>query len=347
MAVTHAHMSQYEREQWAALTAHWDKRSRARELPHWMQGAGAGANATARRAADLASSGAHKMTRVVPTQVREQAAKAGGMVVDRALEPTIRAVLALMDFTNDLVREYQDPEVALKIANNRGYEVEALSDLRRRDLSDCDALLRRHALKWRGIGTLEGAGTGALALIPVPGVGAGAAIMADVVVVQALSTAICTRVAFMYGYDATSIAEQDLMDRIVRKSLFSQAAKAKPLTDVNKAAVALAGRQRWSDALRNNHRIVAALEKLMRASSGKAVGVRQVAKTLPGVSVVLSAGINSHVLAKVAKDAQRVYQTRFLVDKYGLPSPVALSFERVESEGDGSGRDLFDDEASA
>lgn len=212
MAVTHAHMSQYEREQWTALCAHWDKRSKTRELPQWVHETGAGVGATARRTAEIASSGAQKVTRVVPASVRRQVVKAGGMVVDKALEPTARAVLALLEFTNDLVREYQDPQIALKIANDRGYEVESLGDLRRRDLSDCDALLSRHALKWRGIGTLEGAGTGALALIPVPGVGAGAAIMADVIVVQALSTAICTRVAFMYGYDATTIAERDFMD---------------------------------------------------------------------------------------------------------------------------------------
>lgn len=59
-------------------------------------------------------------------------------------------------------------------------------------------------------------------------------------------------------------------------------------------------------------------------TTGQAVKVRHVAKVLPFISVVISAGGNAHVLGHVAKDAERFSQTRFLCDKYGLPLPAPL-----------------------
>jgi hypothetical protein len=55
------------------------------------------------------------------------------------------------------------------------------------------------------------------------------------------------------------------------------------------------------------------------------VPVKNVAKVVPVVGILIGAGMNSAVLGRVAADAQRYCQTQFLCDKYGLPLPAALA----------------------
>jgi hypothetical protein len=101
----------------------------------------------------------------------------------------------------------------------------------------------------------------------------------------------------------------------------------KPLREAARAADAIRGRVRWSDKLRADHRLLAALEKLMQqlGTDGSKVPVQRVAKAVPFVGVLIGAGMNSAILGNVAADAQRYCQTRFLCDKYGLPLPAVLA----------------------
>lgn len=55
-----------------------------------------------------------------------------------------------------------------------------------------------------------------------------------------------------------------LSRRLVRRSFIAQAAKVEPLRDAARAANAIKDRVRWSDKLRADHRLIAALEKLMQ-----------------------------------------------------------------------------------
>jgi hypothetical protein len=98
----------------------------------------------------------------------------------------------------------------------------------------------------------------------------------------------------------------------------------------NASPDAVKGRIRWSDKLRQDHRLLAALEKLMQqlGPAGSRVPVKNVAKVVPFVGVLIGAGMNSAVLGNVAADARRYCQTRFLCDKYGLPLPAALATDR-------------------
>ncbi|WP_333774784.1 hypothetical protein [Streptomyces sp. IBSBF 3136] len=62
--------------------------------------------------------------------------------------------------------------------------------------------------------------------------------------------------------------------------------------------------------------------------TGSRVPVGTVAKAVPFVGVFIGAGVNSAVLGRVAADAQRYCQTRFLCDKYGMPLPTAPATDR-------------------
>ena len=113
----------------------------------------------------------------------------------------------------------------------------------------------------------------------------------------------------------------------MRRSFVAQAAKVEPLREAARAAGAVKGRVNWSAKLRADNRLLAALEKLLQqlGPPGARVPVKNVAKVVPVVGVLIGAGVNSAVLGGVAADARRYCQTRFLCEKYGLPLPAALA----------------------
>jgi hypothetical protein len=165
---------------------------------------------------------------------------------------------------------------------------------------------------------------GALAMGPIAGTAV--ALTADVVVIHVLSVSIASRIAYSYGYDARDPAESEFIESLVRRSFMSQAAKARPMRDTARAWNAAKQRVHWSPKLRNDHRLLVAIEKLMQQAGpvGGRVSIGSVAKVVPYVGVLIGAGVNATVLGSVAADAQRYCQTRFLCEKHGLPLPSAL-----------------------
>lgn len=152
------------------------------------------------------------------------------------------------------------------------------------------------------------------------------AITADVVLMQILATAIATRVCYAYGFDAKDPELQHVVRRMVSRSFGEQVPKAATARSANLAAQAAKGRQNWSRKLRSDHRILAALEKLMKQWNGvPSVSVSRAAKGLPVIAVVTSTGTNAFVIGDVAKQARYYAQTLFLAEKYGLPLPATLA----------------------
>lgn len=327
-------MSAYEAEVWARLLAHWEGRANRRGLPNWLNDAGEKASGVAARAAGAVG-------KRVPDAVRDRAEKAGEVLGDKVLGPTVKAGVSLLDLVNDWSAELNDPNTVVKIANKKGLEINEISELRAHDLKACDRLLTRNTLKWRSFGALEGGGMGALALVPVAGLPA--ALTADFLVIQVLSTAIASRIAYSYGFDAKDPAEAEFIRRLVNRSFLAQAGKSAPMHQVANAAAAAKGRVNWSEKLLNDQKLLAALKKLMENAGANApkASVGNVAKGLPYIGVVIGAGTNSAVLGAVAADAQRYCQTRFLSEKYGLPLPEALGGVATEDE------DILDEETAS
>lgn len=313
-------MSAYEEQVWDTLNKHWQHRNNRRGLPNW-------ASTALNRTGEVAVEAASRVTDAVPEVVKEPIRRAGDAVANTAMRPAIKAVAALLDLVNDWALELNDPKGVEKLARKRGFEINSFTELRQQDLKVCDRLLRHNTLTWHTFGVLEGGTMGLLAMVPVAGTLA--AITADIVVIQVLSTAIATRIAYSYGYDAKDPREQIFIQRLVRRSFMAQATKVEPLREAARAADAIKGRIRWSDKLRQDHRLLAALEKLMQqgGKAGSKVRVQDVAKAVPYVGIIIGAGTNSVILGNVAADAQRYCQTRFLCDKYGLPLPAALAID--------------------
>lgn len=330
-------MSPYEQKAWASLVQHWGKRGDRRGMPQWVSTA-------IDRSAKATSTATGKAVQAVPEGVKKPIRRAGSAVTDAALKPALEGAVAMLDLVNNWALELNDPNAVVKLARKRDIEVDDFTGLRTQDLKSCDRLLSTNTLQWRTAGAAEGAAMGALALVPIAGLPA--AITADIVVIQVLSTAIAARVAYSYGFDAKDPEEQAFIQRLVRRSFLAQASKAAPLREVNHAMHAVKGRVNWSAKLRADNRLLAALEKVMKhlGPSGAHVSVQSVAKFVPVIGIVIGAGVNSTVLGNVAEDAKRYCQTRFLSEKYGLPLPAALVLDPEDEQTEG---EHSEDEQSA
>ncbi|TDC59423.1 hypothetical protein E1258_17990 [Micromonospora sp. KC207] len=314
-------MSAYEGQVWDRLNEHWQRRNNRRGLPNW-------ASAALDCSSEVARNAAIRATRAVPEAIKEPVRRGGDAVASMALRPAAEGAVALLELVNAWALELNDPKGVEKVARKRGLELGSFAELQQQDLKVCDRLLTRNTLRWRTAGAVEGGAMGLLAMVPVAGIPA--AMTADILVIQVLSASIASRIAYSYGYDAKDPSEQLFIERLVHRSFMAQAVKVGPLRETARAANAIKGRVRWSVKLRADHRLVAALEKLLLrvGPAGARVPVQNVAKAVPLVGVLIGAGMNSAVLGSVAADAQRYCQTRFLCDKYGLPMPAALATER-------------------
>ena len=309
-------MSRYESDRWRELTEHWDGRANRRGLPNWISDA-------AETTADTLGKAADGVANRVPKPVVRSAEKAATFAVEQAARPTVEAVLRVLELIDEWVMELTNPAAVVKIANKKGIDISDFTELSGRDLKDCDRLLNRSTLQWSTTGALEGAGMGALSLVPVAGIPA--SLMLDTVVVQALSTAIAARIAYSYGFDARDPVEQEFIQQLVKRAFVAQTAKVKPLVDAGRAFEAGRGRIKWSPKLREDHRLMAALEKIMKRWYPKGfVPVKDVTRVLPGISILVGATSNSWLLGHVAHDSRRFCATRFLCEKYELDFPSAL-----------------------
>jgi len=326
-------MSAYEQKVWDGLNVFWERRDNARGLPNWMSDALEKGGSAVRTTTD-------RVVDAVPEAVKKPIRQASDAATDVAIRPTIEAAAALLDLVNDWAIELNDPRTVEKLARKRGFDVERFTDLRQQDIKDCDRLLTLNTLTWRSIGAAEGGAMGALALVPVAGLPL--ALTADLIVVQVLSAAIASRIAYSYGFDARDPEEQEFIRRMVQRAFVAQAAKAGPVRNVARASFAVKDRVRWSKKIRTDHRLLAALEKLMKHAgpAGGQASVQSVAKVVPFVGVVLGAGVNSATLGRLAEDAKRYCQTRFLSEKYGLPLPAALLDHSVSTTEEDDAGDL-------
>jgi len=275
-------MSRYERKRWDELQAHWEKKAEGRKavLPPR-------ARAALDTTVETTKSTASKAGKAVAARTPETVKDVADAAIDAALVPTVHNVVQLLELLNDWVVELTDPEAVLKYHRDKGREVEMLDDLRRLDLEELEELTNGMALKWGTIGVGQGASFGALAMIPVPVLGSVLAIGLDMIAMQALTGAIATRICYAYGYDAADPEVRHIIDRMVGRAYKNQVVKAGSVKKASAAFDATKGRVKWSQKLRDDHRLMAAVEKLLkRAGDGKHVPVKNARMGMPVVSVL-------------------------------------------------------------
>lgn len=245
------------------------------------------------------------------------------LITDAALVAAAKRAVHLLELVTDWTIELMGPKQVLKHHRSAGRDVESLTDLKALDLKDHDDYTRRMALKWRTGGAIGGGVMGTLAIVPYAG--GLAAITLDMVAVHVLSTAIATQICYAYGFDVTDDQMRHMVDRMVVRAYKAQAPKTVTVRKANAAFAAGKGRVRWSKKLRDDHRLMSAVEKLMKQlANGRSVPVEKVTKAIPVVAIFAGAVTNAYVLGDVARQARLYAQTLFLAEKYGLSLPSNL-----------------------
>lgn len=310
-------MTPYDAQRWAELQKHWAKKAERRQLlpPKAREALGkAGGNVKT-----ATSKAGDAVSNATPTLVKDNLEK----VADAALIPAAKSAVHLLELVTDWTTELMDPEKVLEHHRIAGRSVTSLEELKALDMEHLDDYTRTMALKWRTAGAVQGGAMGTLAMVPFAG--GVAAIGLDLLVMHVLSTALATRVAYSYGYDVTTDEMRHHVDRMVQRAYRNQAAKVGTAHQASAAFNAAKDRVRWSEKLRNDHKLMAAVEKLMKkVGGGKAVPVGNVAKAMPVIAIVAGAGTNAHVLGDVVHQARLYSQTLYLADKYGLDLPGNL-----------------------
>lgn len=310
-------MSPYEERRWAELQQHWSRKAEGRQiLPPKARSALDTAGAKTK---DVVLKAGRVISNATPEPVKDRLE----LVTDSALVAAVKGAVHLLELVTDWTIDLMDPEQVLKHHQSAGRAVESLAELKTFDLKDLDDYTRRMARKWRTGGALEGGAMGMLAIVPYAG--GVAAVTLDMVVVHVLSNAIATRICYAYGFDATDEQTSRMVDRMVVRSYKEQAVKVETVIQANAAFAAGRGRVKWSQKLGDDHRLMAAVEKLMKQfANGRAVPVEKVTKAMPVIAIFAGAGTNAYVLGDVAHQARLYAQTLFLAEKYGLPLPANL-----------------------
>lgn len=310
-------MSPYEERRWADLQQHWAKKAERRQL--LPPKARAALGEAGDQVKDAARKAGKAVSNVTPPVIKDGIER----VTDAALIPVVQGAVHLLELVTDWTTELMDPEKVLEHHRAAGRDVAKLEDLKELDLKHLDDFTRTMALKWRTSGALQGGAMGVLAMVPFAG--GLAAITLDMVAMHVLSTAVATRVCYAYGFDVTDDEMRHLVDRMVMRAYRNQAPKAETARKAGAAFNAAKDRVKWSQKLRDDHKLMAAVEKLMKQSAnGRAVPVDKVTKAMPVVAVVTGAGTNAYVLGDVVHQARLYAQTLYLAEKYGLPLPENL-----------------------
>lgn len=325
-------MSLYEQKRWRELQEHWEKKAEGRKALLPLK-ARAALDTTVQATKDKAS----HVGKAVAHRTPEKVKGAAGIAVGAALVPAVHNVVQMLELLNDWVVELTNPETVLRYHREKGREVESLADLRKLDLEHLEELTDRMSLRWRTIGAGEGALLGSLAMIPVPVLGSAAAIGLDMIAMQALTGAIATRICYSYGLNAKDPAMKHVIDRMVGRAYKNQAVKVRSVKNAASAFDAAKGRVNWSQKLREDHRLMAAVEKLLKqASDGQRVPIKNARMGMPLIAVLAGAATNQHVLGDTVKQARHYGATVLLAEKHclELPSNLRRGIDGVEAEKD-------------
>ena len=134
-------MSPYERQMWASLNEHWQRRNNPRGLPDW-------ASTALERTGGVARNAVSRASEAVPEAVMQPLRRAGDAVAGMALRPAVEAAAAMLELVNAWALDLNDPRGVEKFARKRGLELDSFTELRQQDLKVCDRLLTRNTLKW-------------------------------------------------------------------------------------------------------------------------------------------------------------------------------------------------------
>lgn len=212
--------------------------------------------------------------------------------------------------------------------NKRGHDVESLSDLRRLDLQQIDAVRRRRA-SWYypAAAALSGAGAGLvicggqLAIAVSAGAAAApsggaivGAVTADAAVVLGLASRCVGQVSLFYGYDPEEPAEKLFVMSVINAGTATSAtAKTAAMADISRLTQALLRGKTWEVL---NEAVVAKVSLQFAKAFGVRLTKKGLGKVVPAVGILVGGTLNWSTLEGIVDAADMAYRRRFLLEKY-------------------------------
>ncbi|WP_107408298.1 EcsC family protein [Streptomyces atratus] len=210
----------------------------------------------------------------------------------------------------------------------RGHDIASLSDLRRLDLEQIDAV-RGRAASWYypAAAALSGAGAGLvisggqLAVAASAGAAAapsGGAIVgaftADAAVVLGLASRSVGQISLLYGYDPEEPAEKLFVMSVVNAGTATSAtAKSAAMADISRLTQALVRGKAW-DVL--NEAVVAKVSTRFAKAFGFRLTKKGLGKAVPAFGILVGGTLNWTTLEAIVDAADTAYRRRFLLEKY-------------------------------
>jgi hypothetical protein len=210
----------------------------------------------------------------------------------------------------------------------RGHDVASLSDLRRLDLEQIDAVRGRAASWYYPAGAaLSGAGAafvisgGQIAIAVSAGAAAApsggaivGALAGDAAVVLGLASRSVGQISLLYGYDPEEPAEKIFVMSVVNAGTATSAtAKTAAMSDVSRLTQALFRGKTW-DLL--NETVVARVSTRFATKFGYNLTKKGLGKAVPAIGVLVGFTLNWTTLETIVDTADLAYRRRFLLEKY-------------------------------
>lgn len=322
--------SEYERQAWENL----DER-RSRPL------SGAFRMASEKTAEGVASAWT-KATEVVDAQPRLSAARGKiaeggrkvatsasrlvGKVPDGVKDWSGRAAEGTSTMANRVARVGLTADGAVKKYVKAGCDITTLSDVRKLDLQVIDRVRGRNLdLAYAAAAAASGAGTATLLTGGVIAAGGGVtaapamttiagAMVVDVAAVLGITSRAVGHVSLLHGYDPEDPVEKLVVAAVINLgSAATASARGLALRDLSRLTQGLYRGASWAKL--NESVISRALAKFAEEFGGRFTK-KTLAKVVPGLGIVLSAGMNWALVEGLVDEAIVAYRRRLLLEKY-------------------------------
>lgn len=265
------------------------------------------------KGADAVRSGARKTADALP----EGMADWGGSAFDSATRMLARAA-----------RVGLSPRRVVERHQKRGHDVASLSDLRRLDLEQIDAVRGRGMNLYYPIAAAaSGMGAGFVisggALVTAVSAGAAAApsgvavagaMSGDAAIVLGLASRSVGHVSLFYGYDPEEPVEKLFVMSVVNAgTAMSASAKGAAMADISRLTQALIRGKAWAILDKS---VIAQVSKQFAKAYSVRFTKQSLGKVVPAAGIVIGGGFNWATLESIVDAADIAYRRRFLLEKY-------------------------------
>lgn len=359
----HSVPSEYELAAWRSI-----QQFKGRPLSHGMQNAGERMAKGVAQLGKRAAKQLEKHPRAASAVARGQefatkgASKVGAgarVAADAMPDWGGTAVQSVKKTVGRVSRAGLSPQRVVALHNKRGHDVTSLSDLRRLDLEQVDAVHGR-AASWYypAAAALSGAGSafaisgGELVIAASAGAAAApsggaiaGAFLADAAFVLGLASRAVGQVSLAYGYDPEDPAEKLFVMSVVNVGTAGTAtAKNAAMADLSKLTQALFKGKTWEKL---NETLIAKVSSAFAKAFEFRLTKKGLGKAVPALGIAVGSTLNWATLEGIIDAAEMAYRRRFLLEKYPHLAEEASEASQAPEASADAAPDTPDDDADA